>query len=78
MEVIDNTPPVNNVSDEELSNGETGQLLDFEEVPAEKVPKKKKKTVKVNKGEQKPNFLTIAWNTVKNTALDIYDRANEE
>ena len=78
VEVIDNTPPVNNVSDEELSNGETGQLLDFEEVPAEKVPKKKKKTVKVNKGEQKPNFLTIAWNTVKNTALDIYDRANEE
>ena len=79
VEVTDETPAVNNISDEELAKGETGNLLNPEEfgeaVEKKKEPKKQK--VKVPK-EKRLNFINIAWKTVKGAALDIYDKANEE
>ena len=79
VEVIDETPAQNTISEEELATGTTGNLLEPEafgeaQNPA---PQKKKKTVKV-RGDRKPNFISIAWNTVKNGALNLYDKANEE
>ena len=80
VEVTDETPGLNNITDEELEGGQTGNLLSPEEF-GEAVEKKKKeprkKKVKVPK-EKKPTFLSIAWKTVKGAALDIYDKANEE
>ncbi len=80
VEVTDETPGLNNITDEELEGGQTGNLLSPEEF-GEAVEKKKKeprkKKVKVPK-EKKPTFFSIAWKTVKGAALDIYDKANEE
>jgi len=79
VEVTDETPGANTISDEELEGGQTGNLLAPEEfgeaVEKKKEPKKKK--VKVSK-EKKPTFLNIVWKTVKGAALDMYDKANEE
>ena len=79
VEVTDETPVQNTISDEELRGGQTGTLLNPEEF-GEAVEKKKeprKQKVKVNAGDKKPTFLSIAWKTVKGAALDIYDNANK-
>jgi len=80
VEVTDETPGVNSISDEVMESGATGNLLDpeafGEAVEKKKEPKKKK--VKVPKNDKKPTFFSIAWKTVKGAALDIYDKANEE
>ena len=46
----------------------------------EKPKKEKKRKVKVPKpkGESKPGFLSVFWNTIEDTAMKIYDKANEE
>ena len=84
VEVTDETPVVNTVSDEELSAGSTGTLLEPESFgqPEEK-PQKPPRTRKVKvpkppKDNDKPNILSIFWNTVQGTALKIYDKATEE
>ena len=79
VEVTDETPVVNSISDQELAEGATGNLLNPEEFGevVEKKKEPKKKTVKVPK-EKKPTFFSIAWKTVKGAALDMYDKANEE
>jgi cell division protein FtsA len=79
VEVTDETPAVNSISDIELAEGATGNLLNPEEFgeAVEKKKEPKKKTVKVSK-EKKPTFFSIAWKTVKGAALDMYDKANEE
>ena len=81
VEVTDETPGQNTISDEELSHGETGTLLDpkdfGEAVEKKKTPRKKKVKVEVV-GDKKPTFLSIAWKTFKGAALDIYDNANKE
>ena len=80
LEVINETPVQNSISDEELASGATGNLLDpeafGEAVEKKKEPRKKK--VRLPATEKKPTFLSIAWKTVKGAALDIYDKANEE
>ena len=47
---------------------------------AQEVPKKeKKRKVKVDKKKvDKPGFLSVFWNTIEDTAIKIYDKANEE
>jgi hypothetical protein len=78
VEVTDETPAQNTISDEELASGETGSLISPEEF-GEAVKKENKKTkVKVKKVKNKPNFLGIAWTKIKSTALDFYDDENKE
>ena len=75
VEVTDETPAQNTISDEELASGETGSLISPEEF-GEAVKKETKKTkVKVKK---RPGILGIAWTKLKNTALDFYDDENKE
>ena len=75
VEVTDETPAHNTISDEELASGETGSLISPEEF-GEPVKKETKKTkVKVKK---RPGILGIAWTKLKNTALDFYDDENKE
>ena len=76
--VTDETPRQNVISDEELANGSTGNLLDPEAFGEALEPKPARtKKVKIPK-DRKPNFISIAWNTVKNGALNLYDKANQE
>ena len=78
VEVTDETPAQNTISDEELASGETGSLISPEEF-GEAVKKETKKTkVKVKKEKNRPNFLGIAWTKIKNTALDFYDDENKD
>ena len=75
VEVTDETPAQNTISDEELASGETGSLISPEEF-GEAVKKETKKTkVKVKK---RPGILGIAWTKLKNTALDFYDDENKD
>ena len=75
VEVTDETPAQNTISDEELASGETGSLISPEEF-GEAVKKETKKTkVKVKK---RPGILGIAWTKIKNTALDFYDDENKD
>lgn len=82
VEVTDETPVVNEISDEELASGSTGTILSPEEFgEARPAPEKKARTKKVKipkRPDDKPNFLSVIWNTVQGTALKIYDKANEE
>ena len=77
VEVTDETPARNTISDEELASGETGSLISPEEFgeAVKKEKEKKKTTVKVKK---RPGILGIAWTKLKNTALDFYDDENKE
>ena len=77
VEVTDETPAQNTISDEELASGQTGSLISPEEFgeAVEKEKKKKTTTVKVKK---RPGILGIAWTKLKNTALDFYDDENKE
>ena len=76
VEVTDETPAQNTISDEELASGETGNLISPEEFgDAVKKEKKKTTTVKVKK---RPGILGIAWTKIKNTALDFYDDENKD
>ena len=77
VEVTDETPVQNTISDEELASGQTGSLISPEEFgeAVEKEKKKKTTTVKVKK---RPGILGIAWTKLKNTALDFYDDENKE
>ena len=78
VEVTDETPAQNTISDEELASGETGSLISPEEF-GEAVKKETKKTkVKVKKEKNRPNFLGIAWTKIKSTALDFYDDENKD
>ena len=75
VEVTDETPAQNTISDEELASGETGSLISPEEF-GEAVKKETKKTkVKVKK---RPGILGIAWTKLKSTALDFYDDENKD
>ena len=77
VEVTDETPAHNTISDEELASGETGSLISPEEFgeAVNKEKEKKKTTVKVKK---RPGILGIAWTKLKNTALDFYDDENKD
>ena len=77
VEVTDETPAQNTISDEELASGQTGSLISPEEFgeAVEKEKKKKTTTVKVKK---RPGILGIAWTKLKNTALDFYDDENKD
>ena len=76
VEVTDETPAQNTISDEELASGETGNLISPEEF-GDAVKKEKKKTTKV-KVKKRPGILGIAWTKIKNTALDFYDDENKD
>ena len=76
VEVTDETPARNTISDEELASGETGNLISPEEF-GEAVKKEKKKTTTV-KVKKRPGILGIAWTKVKNKALDFYDDENKD
>jgi cell division protein FtsA len=76
VEVTDETPVQNTISDEELASGETGSLISPEEF-GEAVKKEKKKTTTV-KVKKRPGILGIAWTKLKNTALDFYDDENKD
>jgi hypothetical protein len=82
VEVTDETPVVNEITDEELASGSTGTILSPEDFgEARPAPEKKARTKKVKipkRPDDKPNFLSVIWNTVQGTALKIYDKANEE
>ena len=69
VEVTDETP----VPDTLFAPEEFGEA---QEKPAEKKRTKKVK-VERKKGE-KTGFLSVFWNTLEDTALKIYDKANEE
>ena len=81
VEVTDETPEQNIISDDDLAAGTTGNLLDPEAF-GEAIPKehtKRTKTVKVPKTKtEKTGRLSIFWKNVENTALKIYDKANQE
>ncbi len=79
VEVTDETPAQNTISDEELESGQTGNLISPEEFgeAVNKKEKKKKKTTTV-KVKKRPGILGIAWTKLKNTALDFYDDENKE
>ena len=69
VEVTDETP----VPDTLFAPDEFGEAV-------EKPKKEKKHKVKVTKpkGDNKPGFLSVFWNTIEDTAMKIYDKANEE
>ena len=75
VEVTDETPAQNTISDEELETGETGSLISPEEFGEAVKKEKKTTTVKVKK---RPGILGIAWTKIKNTALDFYDDENKD
>ncbi len=75
VEVTDETPAQNTISDEELESGQTGNLISPEEFGEAVKKEKKTTTVKVKK---RPGILGIAWTKLKNTALDFYDDENKE
>ncbi len=75
VEVTDETPAQNTISDEELESGETGSLISPEEFGEAVKKEKKTTTVKVKK---RPGILGIAWTKIKNTALDFYDDENKD
>ena len=77
VEVTDETPVQNTISDEELASGETGSLISPEEF-GEAVKKDKKKKTTTVKVKKRPGILGIAWTKIKNTALDFYDDENKE
>jgi cell division protein FtsA len=77
VEVTDETPVQNTISDEELASGETGSLISPEEF-GEAVKKEKKKKTTTVKVKKRPGILGIAWTKIKNTALDFYDDENKE
>jgi hypothetical protein len=77
VEVTDETPLQNTISDEELASGETGSLISPEEF-GEAVKKDKKKKTTTVKVKKRPGILGIAWTKIKNTALDFYDDENKE
>ncbi|MBP5333003.1 MAG: cell division protein FtsA [Bacteroidales bacterium] len=70
VEVTDETPG----SDTLFAPDEFGEAVEK--------PKKEKRTKKVKvhqpKGSEKPGFFTVFWNTIEDTALKFYDKANEE
>ncbi|MBO4467161.1 MAG: cell division protein FtsA [Bacteroidales bacterium] len=69
VEVTDETP----TPDTLFAPEEFGEAV-------EQPKKEKKRKVKVPKpkGEAKPGFLSVFWNTIEDTAMKIYDKANEE
>lgn len=69
VEVTDETP----APDTLFAPDEFGEAV-------EKPKKEKKHKVKVPKpkGDSKPGFLSVFWNTIEDTAIKIYDKANEE
>ena len=75
VEVTDETPVQNTISDEELASGETGSLISPEEFGEAVKKETKKTTVKVKK---RPGILGIAWTKLKSTALDFYDDENKD
>ena len=77
VEVTDETPVQNTISDEELASGETGNLISPEEF-GEAVKKDKKKKTTTVKVKKRPGILGIAWTKIKHTALDFYDDENKE
>jgi cell division protein FtsA len=76
VEVTDETPAQNTISDEDLAKGETGNLISPDDF-GEPVKKEKKKTTKV-KVKKRPGILGIAWTKIKSTALDFYDDENKD
>ena len=77
VEVTDETPAQNTISDEELESGQTGNLISPEEF-GEAVNKKEKKKTTTVKVKKRPGILGIAWTKIKNTALDFYDDENKD
>ena len=68
VEVTDETP----APDTLFAPDEFGEAV-------EKPKKEKKRKVKVEKKKvEKPGFLSVFWNTIEDTAMKIYDKANEE
>ena len=78
LEVTDETPAVNNITDEEMESGETGNLISPEEFGEPVKKEKKSRTVKV----KNPSFMSVAWKKMKDSmksgALKIYDDATRE
>ena len=68
VQVTDETP-----SDTLFRPDEFGEAV---EKPKEE--KKRTTKVKIKKPKGDNNFMGIIWNTIKGTALDIYDKANED
>jgi cell division protein FtsA len=77
VEVTDETPVLNTISDEELASGETGSLISPEEF-GEAVKKEKKNKTTTVKVKKRPGIITVAWTKIKNSALVFYDDENKE
>ena len=81
LEVTEETPGANTISDEELASGQTGNLIDPEQFGHAEKKEAEKKTTRV-KVPKKAGIFGIAWTKMKktamNTALKIYDDANSE
>lgn len=78
LEVTDETPLANSITDEEMESGETGNLISPEEFGEAVKKEKKSRTVKV----KNPSFMSVAWKKMKDSmkhgALKFYDDANRE
>ena len=78
LEVTDETSAVNNITDEEMESGETGNLISPEEFGEAVKKEKNSRKVKV----KNPSFMSVAWKKMKDSmksgALKIYDDATRE